>query len=414
MLSSEALNRPTDRPNWLWPFLAFVPVLAVSASILLFHAPIDLWIYATSPLLDPGHRVNPLIGYSTIVNERIFHLENLPTLSILNTFLLAPPVGDFYAVRPMYPLIASIISPITGAVPALLIVNLASWIAASFCAIKLASMISTERSAPWMAMILIALGQGYWFHTTDFSAHIANHCGYIISVYILVIIGVGQEHLGFRQHAIATATMTAMALTYNSGLALVVVYLLFGMLSPSRFVYIANALLVVLLQRIWPFFYTWSVETGQFMQSTEFGYLAIAMNRWLALAQDPIRFSETALWHLLQIVASDPLNIAVLAISVLGLVLNRSARMYRVRLFLFAAAVAPIALALPWTTAALARGYISNAGYGLFAVLAAITLSELRPQWRYALVIPVLLQAAWIASALAGNVHPTKTLLHRQ
>jgi hypothetical protein len=383
--------------------IAFVLVV-MFASIIASNSSVDFWIYATSPLSGRYLRDNSVIAYSWILDGRIFHKENLPSLDILNSFLVGSPSANIYAVRPVYPFLASVIAPLTGAMPALLLVNVAAWGLAAYCAVRLTNLLTDSALAPWIAVTFIVLGQGYWFHLTDYSAHMLSNCGYVVSVYVLTKIGVAERPLDLSRQVVAAAVLAAMALTYNTGLALLLAYMLFGILSGSWRASVITALLVVVVQRAWPFFYGWSGEFGAAIQGTESQYLAKALSRWWSYAQDPSLLFSKLGWMIVQIVASDPLNLAVVLICIVGIMAGLIKR--RLEWFLFVAGIAPILTALPWMTFAPARGYIANAGYGVLAVLAATILGRYGRAAKLVTVCLVIVQGGWLASASLGNVYP--------
>ena len=98
------------------------------------------------------------------------------------------------------------------------------------------------------------------------------------------------------------------------------------------------------------------------------------------------------------------MNIAVVSVCIVGILTGR----LRSRLwwFLFVAGIAPIALAIPWMSYALARGYIAIAGYGVLAVLAAAILGRFGNAAKLVTVCLVALQAVWLTSASLGNAYP--------
>jgi hypothetical protein len=168
--------------------------VAVFASLIVSNSVVDFWIYATSPL-NVEFANNPVIGYSYVIDRRLLHKENLPFLGLLNSFLVAPPSISMYAARPVYPFLASLGAPFTGAMPALLLVNAVAWGSAAYCVVRLTNLITDSTLAPWIAAAFILFGEGYWFHLTDYSAHMLSNCGYVVSVYILAKIG-AAEHNG--------------------------------------------------------------------------------------------------------------------------------------------------------------------------------------------------------------------------
>lgn len=379
-------------------------LVAIFASIVAANSTVDFWIYATSPLSGGWLRDNSVIAYSWILDGRIFHKENFPSLGILNSFLAGPPSANMYAVRPVYPLLASVVAPLTGAMPALLLVNAAAWGLAAYCAVRLTNLLTDSALASWIAVTFIVLGQGYWFHLTDYSAHMLSNCGYVVSVYVLAKIGAAERPLDLTEQVVAAAVLAGMALTYNTGLALLLAYMLFAILSGSWRASVVTAALVVAIQRTWPFFYGWSGEFGTALQGTESVYLARALSRWWSAAQDPSLFLGTIGRISAQIVASDPLNLAVVLICTVGIVAGLIKR--RLEWFLFVAGIAPIMTALPWMTFAQARGYIANAGYGVLAVLAATILGRYGKAAKLATVCLVIVQGGWLASESLGNVYP--------
>ena len=379
-------------------------LVLVFAAIIASNNLADFWIYCTSALNGDQSRVNAFVGWSFILNGRLLHIENLPFLEILNSFLTAPPTATIYAVRPVYPLLASVLAPLTGAMPALLLVNVAAWMAAAYCAIRLTNLITNSSLAPWIAVAFIVLAWSYWFHLTDYSAHMLSNCGYVVAVYVLAKVGAAERRLEFKDQVIVAATLIAMALTYNTGIALLLGYVLFALLSRSWVASILTAVLVIAAQRGWPFFYGWSREFGNQLQGEEGFYLAEAISRWLAIAKDPILFLKTLAWISFQTVASDPFNLAVVSICIIG-TLTAQVR-NRLWWFLLVTGVAPIALAIPWMSFAPARGYIASAGYGVLAVLAAAILGRFGNAAKLVTVCLVAVQAAWLTSASLGNAYP--------
>src|SRR5204863_9556996 len=111
-----------------------------------------------------------------------------------------------------------------------------------------------------------------------------------VSAYVLVRIGAAERQLNLRNQAIALVTLIAMSLTYNTGLALLAAYTLFAGLSGSWRAAIVTVVLVLAVQRVWPYFYCWSMENGSLMQGTEGRYLAEALSRWSSAASDPSVF----------------------------------------------------------------------------------------------------------------------------
>jgi hypothetical protein len=381
-------------------------LVVVFASVIASNSTVDFWIYATSPLSGGWWRDNSVIAYSWILDGRIFHKENFPSLDILNSFLVGPPSANLYAARPVYPFLVSVVAPLTGAMPALLLVNAVAWGVTAYCAVRLTNLLTDSVLAPWIAAAFIVLGEGYWLHLTDYSAHMLSNCGYVVSVYILAKIGAAERPLDLNKQVIAAATLTAMALTYNTGVALLFAYVLFAIFSGSWRASVITALLVVVAQRAWPFFYCWSRECGALIQGTENHYLAEALSRWWSASQDPSLFFKMLGWISVQMVASDPLNLAIILICIIGMMMGRIKQ--RLWWFLLVAGAAPMMTALPWMTYALARGYIANAGYGVLAVLAAAILGDYGKAAKLVAVCLVIVQGGWLASESLGNIHPVR------
>jgi hypothetical protein len=393
-----------DRSELLKPIPVALVLVAVFATVIFSNHLVDFWIYCTSALNGERSRMNPFVGYSHILDGQLLHRENLPFIEIMNSFLAAPPTATIYAVRPLYPLLASILAPLTGALPALLLVNIVAWMAAAYCAVRLTKLITDSSLAPWITVAFIVLGWSYWFHLTDYSAHMLSNCGYVVAVYVLAKVGTAERRLDFRDQAIVVATLAAMGLTYNTGIALLAAYVLFALLSRAWVAAILTAVVVIATQRFWPLFYGGSREFANQLQGTEGSYFAGALSQWQALAADPVLFLKTLGWISFQTLASDTLNFAVVSVCIVGLLTGQVRT--RLRWFLLVAGVAPIALAMPWMTYALARGYIASAGFGVLAVLAAAVLARLGNVGKTVAICLVALQAAWLASASLGNVYP--------
>ena len=83
-----------------------------AAAFLITYKQIDFWIFEGSPTGQAEHRGNAVIGYTQVFGDTFLHIENYPSLKIVHAFLGASPFLSMYAVRPVYPFLVALLSPL--------------------------------------------------------------------------------------------------------------------------------------------------------------------------------------------------------------------------------------------------------------------------------------------------------------
>ena len=146
---------------------------------------------------------------------------------------------------------------------ALLAVNIIGWVAALIATIELAHSLKASRAGLWIAGIFSVLGFGYWYHLTDYSAHMLASTLYVVMALALLRLGVADRRLTSREFVAAFAILCVAALTYNSGLGLLMAFAVIALTAGSRLLPVAACSVgVILVQRIWPIVYSGSVGVG--------------------------------------------------------------------------------------------------------------------------------------------------------
>ena len=147
---------------------------------------------------------------------------------------------------------------------------------------------------------------------------------------------------------------------------------------------------------------------GTDLYRVEAQYLGAAVQVWLGKLDEGLwQTISFAGLRTAEFVSSDPALPLLMLIALAGLVILRRhfdpvarRRLY----FVFLAGIFPFALVLPWSTAALARGYLIYCTFGMFVAISASVLSRTPLLVRWSIVAVIAgCQVAWIAGALSGS-----------
>ncbi len=369
------------------------------------------------------HGVNSLLGYSETERANVLHKENRSFLQQIAMFSGATTdvVDKFYMVRPAYAYAAAFLAPLFGLVGAAVALNILAWSAAAWCAWSLAVRLFDDRLAGLLAVALVSAGMGFVVHIIDLSAHLLAFTTYYVGVVILERSEIWRPPGRDRSTHLAIGAFVALcSLTYNTGLALLMAYIVLS-LRYNRWIDIALASAVALSAQ-----YAWigalnigyAFKTGEWawynLYANEGDYLRASLRSWSSAWSQPIDGAGATLRIIAEFLCYEfPLSVAagLLAIAVL---FKRDPRRWLALLVLFAS---PIAGAMAYAQAAAARGYLVF-GISLisYVALGGLLAGAFRNAGRgrriaAAVVTAVVLggQVAWAGAAFVGQLGPLRT-----
>jgi hypothetical protein len=392
--------------------LIFLVGVGCAIAFLLLYKQIDFWVFEGSPTNHVGHRVNPLPGFTQVFEQTFLHLENAPSIWISYSLLGGPEYMSMYAARPVYPFMVAAFSPLFGTQAAFVIVNAIGWAAALAATIELARCLGASLSGAFIAGLFSLFAFGYWYHLTDYSAHMLAATMYVVALLALVKLGIAERRLAWRDLVMAAALLSGLALTYNSGLGLIIAFAVFALAMRNRLLPVILVFATCMVfQRLWPYVYAGTIGGGSTLYAVEQEYLGRAIGEWRNIFAGGLPVASSyAVRRIAELIFSDPALPWLIVIAALGALFLRSrlgpiAR--RNLYFVLLAAAAPFVLVLPWTPAASARGYLIYCSMGPLIAAAACVISKL-PLRTQLLITAVICatQLAWLFGALSGSSNP--------
>lgn len=373
----------------------------------------------TQPL-EPLHVSNTILGYSALLGDSPFHLENISFVSQLSMFSgIGSTVPDLYFVRPVYAFLASLFLPIAGFVGSLQLVNVLCWCVSVWLASVLAWRLTGASLASFLSGLLTAGGFGYLAHFGDYSAHLMSFTAYSAGVVAIHSSGVWKERRPLRIHLALGLLMAVCCLQYNTGLALVIAYVWVAWRpNAARHVFGAAAI-ALFAQRLWMLELGWvRASFGQAagpadLYGTESEYLRRSLKDWMSLVPHPVEFARTFVADILSFACFEmPLIVALGTYA-----LWRLRRLDGFGRFASPFLIAPLCGGMAYARCANARGYLVYCVTIVIYVSLAVFLARLCGHTRgtgrrmvgIAITVMVLsAQIAWDIAAVAGNPGPAK------
>jgi hypothetical protein len=397
------------------------------AAVVFFLIACAAWSAATqnfgSAWIKTGalHGANSLLGYSETELANVVHKENRSFLQQIAMFSGATTdvVDKFYMVRPSYAYTAAFLAPFFGLKGAGLVLNILAWAVAAWCAWSLAIRLFGERLAGLLSVMFVAAGMGFVVHIGDISAHLLSFTTYYLGIVVLERSEIWKETRDRRVHLAIGAFIALCSLTYNTGLALLLAYIVLS-LRHNRWTDVVFASAIALSAQ-----YAWiavlnigyAVKTGEWawynLYANEGDYLRESLRRWMSAWSHPTEGAGTTLRIILEFLCFEfPLSV-VAGLAAAAVQSRFDPRRWLALFILFAA---PIAGAMAYAQTALARGYlvfgISLISYVALGGMLARALRITGGRRVVATAVIVVLlggQIGWSGAAFVGQLGPLRT-----
>ena len=379
------------------------------------------WIKATIV-----HSTNSLLGFSETSGvfpyDMIIHKENRSFIQQISMFSGATTevVDKPFMVRPFYAFFSGTFAPLVGIQGAALLCNALLWALAAWCSWILAMQWFADRRVAMMATLLVATGMGFTVHVIDYSAHLASFTTYYLGVLALYVSKLWSSPAkSFREHLTLGLFLALCCLTYNSGVPLVVAYIILAART-NRPHHVAITALVALSAP-----YCWvaalnlgyALVSGQWvwydLYNSEQGYLKRSLAVWLSAWSNPLGGFKESLRIFLQFLTFEcPLTVGMGFIAIaLMLIRRRPFAWFGLLVFLL-----PFAGPMVFAQSAAARGYLV---FGCSIIVYVAIAGELgnwlnasHPGWRragYAVITTlVLAQIVWSGAHATGHFGPLR------
>jgi hypothetical protein len=370
-------------------------------------------------LTSAGMPDGGLFGYNFTLSGRPLMAENS---YYFDQTLMFSGAGSrftmyFTSIRPLYAFLASTVAVGIGVLPALQLINYLSWMLAAAVTWRFAMIRFRDATAASIATAMVAFGLGFVIHIHDYSPHILPFALSYLGILIVYESRVWEERRTWSTHLLIGLFFAAVSLAYSAGLILAVAYVLVA-LRRNQWWHVLGAAAVALSSQ-----YVWALALNAInaslmgrwewinVQAIEQQYLALSLQKWLALAAHPLQLAQQIAGGLLQFASFEcPLLVAV----GLWCWLRQSATGAQ-RWFDVAFGALPIAVGLLYLNTTTTRGYLV---YGmsllLYATLAGSMAAWVRGpvRWRSAGVVAcvavIATQIAWSSAHLWGQHLPAK------
>jgi hypothetical protein len=399
-----------------WPaLLAALLFLAISLPMtLIARNERSAWILMTSPI-ESSHQPNSFWGYSYNLGADPFHKENISFIYQVMNFHGIVQGPDLYFARPIYALAASLLAPLLGVIASLQFVNWLSWALAAWVSWRFAQALFSDDLAALLAVLLTAGGMGMISHIGDYSAHLMSFTFYYLGIYIIYSSGTWQRRVSLRTHLAIGVFLAFAAWQYNTGLALIIGYLLVSLRHNRLHHLILAGFIALTAQSVW----TWSLQFSQeAMRGTPFpldiysaerAHLSVSLENWRWVLSQPFLGIPRIVNLLLEFALFDSPAVILLGTAAI-LLLRRGRALYW---FFFVFASLPVAAGMLYGFSAGARGYIVfGISILLYVPLAGLVAQFIRRKKgviALGLTVSVLiLHFGWNTAFLWGNLGPLK------
>lgn len=369
------------------------------------------WLLLTAP----GDRTDDeqvILGSAVLHDGRPVMYENWSSVQQVAFFsgLESARRGqDYFLLRPVYSLLATLAAPLTGVLPALLLVNWLAWACCVWMAWRLTIRLSGDPLAAAIAAALAIAGIGMVVHIGDYSAHLLSFAVYFAGVCLLWESRVLVEPRPWSTHLSLAAFFAVAVLVYNTGVMLVAVYVLSSLRHNAWTKVAAGAAFALAARPAWQ---VWLRLMGVHVADAERLVLRTSVREWLhvlslgvvpAVLRTPRLLTEFFLFDSPLVVVGGVLAFALL---------SRGAPQ---RWFGAVVLAIPIVSVFPFAMYATARGYVVyGASIWLYcwigvALARGLRAPRLRPAAALALVAVVSTHVAWSTAHLWGWLGPVKS-----
>jgi hypothetical protein len=374
---------------------------------------------------DYAFKSNPILGYSSLLEGKPYHIENETTLNqdvlFRGGWLSQARMFDNYFYRPLYAVLVSTFSPLLGLVTAGVLINYLAWAAAAAATMLLTRSIFEDDRAALLALLFVSLGMGWIVHVADYSAHALSFGLYFVGVYLTWRSRAWERAVPLRLHLGMGFYTALFTLTYPMGLAFGVAYIAATLRKNSLRDLGLFAVLAFTALPLWAATFRWIVTsyTGavppQNLLSAENKILAPSLEIWWNLLSQPLpflevltlRFSEYLLFF------ESPLLVVLGLVAACVAIYARKLSLTFFVAFFFM----PFCAALPFANVGgTARGYlVFGSSILLYTALAGCLAKWTRTNNQVArgmawifLVAVVMAHASWNTMYLFGVVAPLK------
>jgi hypothetical protein len=358
-----------------------------------------------------------LLGYNVLLGPEPVMVENEPSMMQVAFFSGLPGSEarlDFYAFRAIYSFFATLLTPLTGIISAMLVVNWCAWALCAWVAWHLSTKLFDDRLAAFFTVMFVAVGMGMITHIHDYSAHLLSFASYYLGVYLLYGSGILFERKPWRTHLMLGTYLAVACLVYNTGIMLTAVYIL-AALRRNRIRHVAGATLLALTAL--PLWRTALRLSGAEIPDVEGEVLVEALRGWYDLFQQPWwTIAETVAGYISEFALFDSPLVVLLGLSAC-LFLPRKRE---VRWFGAAVLGMPVLASLVFCTSSmnLNRGYlVYGASIWVYCWLGWLPARINRYNRWLGLITGICLcltigsQFAWSTAYLSNRLGPLKTYL---
>lgn len=404
--------------------LSGLTLLAVAVHLSVFSLTMPPWLQMTLPVgwYDKTLR-NGVTGYALAVDGQLLHRENFPSFDHVLMLLGAEAAADKFAVRPVFALVASVFFPFLDATTCFVIANALGWIfGVLFCALFAVELCKLTgrgqgRRAGLLAGALAMLGSGFWYHFTDFSAHLWAFTTYFGGAYAILKSRVWQRQLAWVGHLALGAVLAFATLAYNTALGLLLTYIVAALAGRNDVRHVAVAVALALaVPAFWPTAMNALSVTEIDYRGDESRYLMRAIDSWRQSLSDGTIIGDT-FFYASQFITADFIWFVCGFVGLLALGVSSALR-FDLLLVLASMWLLPLAISLVWAPAAGARGYLVFQGqivaFAALAVPASTVSARSLPGagLRVLVAAAVLSQAVLLYSAAQGNPLPSHLFIY--
>ena len=375
------------------------------------------WILMTSPV-GALTASNPMLGYSFLHGDDPFMKECIPSVAQIGLFSGSTDaaqgsefIESFRYLRSLYGLLAALLTPLLGPIYAMLIVNYIGWLLAAWLTWRLTLDLFDDQLAATLAVVLVSGGTGMIAHIGDYSPHLIAFTSYYFGIWLLNRFHISESRVPLRVHITLGVVFAAISMIYNTGIMLLVVYLLFAVWR-NPWYYVAPVVMVTAavrpLQRI-----TLGSAIGD-VGDVEAAMLKRSLSTWGELfSRSPTEFLSRVAESF-----SEFLTFDTPVVVVLGVAACLTTRLPRMKyMFGLATFAVPFLCSLVFVPTAGARGYlVYPVSIWLYVGLARAAANSMRNNSRTKQVAAAVLTIAvfashfgWSSAHFAYQLGPLKT-----
>jgi len=369
-----------------------------------------------------AYGVNSLIGYSYTEGGEVVHKENRSFIQQVSLFSGATTdvVDKFYLLRPVYAYLASLLAPLFGIYGALLAMNILGWLIAGLVTWRLAMKLTNDQTVAMLATLLVAIGTGFVIHVGDFSAHLWSFTFYYVGILVLYESGIWKQAREWQTHFAIGCFLALDCLEYNTGIVLVLAYVIMSLRHNKLFIVILTTMLALSAQYLWLLSLNigYALTSGQWhwydLYGVEREYLSGSLETWLwLLISDPTRWLAEITGKTVEFLSFDFLLLTATGIIGVAVAVRRNIHKTWPLLLML---TLPIVGSMAYAQRAAARGYLV---YGISIILYIYASWLLVQIYRkggmqfkaIAIVLGLAItvgQLLWVAAPFTGQTAPIR------